>query len=49
MKELENLGGSLIVIIVPLQRLKSLLTPDVNAFNAVDEREGISHKKLVIK
>ncbi|KAJ7379137.1 hypothetical protein OS493_017635 [Desmophyllum pertusum] len=30
-------------------RLKSLLIPDERAFNDVEEREGISHKKLVIK
>ena len=37
------------LVIVPLQRLRSVLTPDVNAFNAVEEKEGLSRKKLVIK
>lgn len=31
------------------ERLRSVLTPDKNAFNEVEEREGISRKKLVIK
>lgn len=32
-----------------LQRLKSLLVPNEHAFKEVEEKEGISQKKLLIK
>ena len=45
----DDLVVALLSFMVKLQRLRSLLIPDEQVFNEVEEREGISRKKLIIK